>query len=70
MGVGKITKITVSEVIDKIVVKKKSGNKTYPLNYEKAYTMATSEIDGAHGVPRDIETFTNNLKQVVHGIGK
>ena len=28
--------------------------------------MAASEIDGAHGLPRDIETLTNKLQKVLH----
>ena len=32
--------------------------------------MATSKIDGAHGIPRDIETFTNTIQQLLHDIGK
>ena len=31
--------------------------------------MATSEIDGAYGIPRDIHTFTDNIQQVLHDIG-
>ena len=54
MGVGKITKRIVREVIAKIVVKNKSGNRNYLLNEEEAYIVATSEIYGAHGLPRDI----------------
>ena len=57
--VGKITKIIVREVIEKIVVKNKSGSKTYLLKDEEAYTVATSEIDGAHVLLRDIVSFNN-----------
>ena len=32
--------------------------------------MAPSEIEGEHGLPRDIVTFTNELQQVIHDIGK
>ena len=45
------------------------GNKTYHLKDEEAYIVATSEIDGAHGLPRDIQTFTNGLQQVLHDVG-
>ena len=37
MGIGKITKIIVREVIDKIVVKEKRGNKTYLIKEKEAY---------------------------------
>ena len=58
MGLGKITKILVREVIEKMVVTKKRVNKTYLLKDEEAYIVATSEIYGAHVLPRDIQTFT------------
>ena len=32
--------------------------------------MTTSEIDGAHGLPRDIPNFTNEIQQVLHDLGK
>ena len=31
--------------------------------------MATSEIDGSHRLPRDIHTFTDELKQVLCDVG-
>ena len=70
MGVGKITKRIVIEVIAKIFVKNKSENKNNLIKEEESYIVATSEIDGAHGLPRDIETFTNELQQVLHDVGK
>ena len=69
MGVGKITKGIVREAAEKIVVKKKRGNKTYLLKDEKTYIMTTSEIDGSHGIPRDIHKFTDKLQRVIHDIG-
>ena len=51
-AVGKIKNRIVREVIAKIVVKNKSGNRNYLLNEEEAYIVATSEIYGAHGLPR------------------
>ena len=32
--------------------------------------MATSEIDGSHGLPRYIHTFTDKLQQVLHDVGE
>ena len=32
--------------------------------------METSEIDGAHGIPIDIQTFTDELQQVLHDVGE
>ena len=42
MGFGKITKRIVRELIEKIVVTKQRGNKTYPLKDEGEYIVATS----------------------------
>ena len=69
-GVSKTTKKIVREVIAKKVVNKKRGNKTYLLKDEEAYILATSEIDGAHGPPRDTEILTNEIQQVLHDVGK
>ena len=51
MGVGKITKRTVREVIEKIVDKGKMVNKTYLIKDKEAYIVEKSEIYGAHGIP-------------------
>ena len=69
MFVGKITKIIVREVIDKIVVKEKRGNKNYLIKDKEAYITATPEIDGARGIPIYIQTFTDELQPVLHDIG-
>ena len=47
---------------------KKTGNKTYLFKDEEAYIVATSEIYGAHGLPRDMQTFTDDLQQVLHDV--
>ena len=70
MGIGKITKRIVREVIDKIFVKGKGGNKTYLIKDKEAYIMETSEIYGAHGIPIDIQTFTDELQEVLHDVGE
>ena len=69
MSVGKITKIIVREVIEKIVFKGKGGNKTYLIKDKEAYIVATSEIYGAHGLPRYIQTFPDELQKVLHDLG-
>ena len=66
MGFGKITKRIVRELIDKIVVTQNRGKKTYLLKYEEEYIVTTSEIYEAHGLPRYIQTFTEELQQVLH----
>ena len=57
-------------MIAKKVVKKKIGSKIFLLKDKEAYMVATSEIEGTHGIPRDIATFTNELQQVLHDVGK
>ena len=52
------------------MLQKKGGQKTYLLKDEEAYIVATSEIYGAYGFPRDIASFTNEIQQVLHGVGK
>ena len=44
--------------------------KTYLLKDKKAYIVATWEIDGAHGLPRDVVRLTNDLQQGIHKVGK
>ena len=31
---------------------------------------ATTEIEGAHGLPRDTSTISDELQQVLHGVGR
>ena len=31
--------------------------------------MATTEIEGAHGLPRDTSTISDELQQVLYGVG-
>ena len=32
--------------------------------------MATTEIEGAHGLPRDTSTISDELQQVIYGVGR
>ena len=57
-------------MIYKTVVKKKSGNIYYPLKEEESYMVETSKIEDAHLLPRYIQTFTNDLQQVLNEVGK
>ena len=50
--------------------KKITGTRTYLLRYEEAYILATSGMDGAHGLPRYTISLTNELQQVLYDIGK
>ena len=56
-------------MIAKTAVKKKLGKK-YFLKDKEAYIAATSKLDGARGIPRDIASLTNELQQVLHDLGK
>ena len=44
--------------------------KTYLLKDEEAYIVATSEMESAHGLPRDIICLANELQQVLHDLGR
>ena len=44
--------------------------KTYLIKYRESYIVSTSEIYVAHVIPRDIASFTNELQQVLHDVGK
>ena len=70
IGVGKITKKIVREVITLTTVKNIPRPKTYLLKEKEAYILATSEIDGSHGILRDAASITNELQQVLHDVGK
>ena len=54
--------------MEKILLRKK-GRNNYLLKYEEAYVVSTSETDFAHGLPRDIQTFKEKLKQLIHDVG-
>ena len=60
IGAGKIKNKIVIEVIVENFVKNKGDKKTYFLKDEEAYIVSKSEIDGAHGLPRDIVSLTND----------
>ena len=57
-------------MITHTVVKNKTGPKTFLLKEKEAYIVATSEIDGAHKLPRDTTSLKNELQQVLHEVGK
>ena len=70
LGVGKITNKIVREVIAITVVNNITGTKTYLLKYKEAYIVATSEMEGANWLPRDAISHSNELQQVLCGVGK
>ena len=69
MSLGKISNKTVRKTITENIVKKELGHKSYLLKDEEAYIVSTTEIDGANGLPRDTTTISNELQQVLHGVG-
>ena len=44
--------------------------KIYLINDKETYIAATSEIEGGHGLPIDITSFTNDPRKVLHDVGK
>ena len=62
IGVLKISKKIVRDVITHTVVMKRTVPKTYLLKDKESYIVATSEIDGAHGLPRDIHNFSDEIQ--------
>ena len=51
------------------IVKQKLGQKSYLLKEEEVYIMASTETEGEHGIPRDDNTISDELQQVLHGVG-
>ena len=46
------------------------GHETHLLKDEEAYIVETTEIEGAHGLPRDNCTISDELQQVLDGVGR
>ena len=44
----------------------KNGRATYLLRDEEAYIVATAEMDGANGLPKDTNSLINELQQVLY----
>ena len=57
-------------MITKNIIKQKLGHKSSHLKDEEEYIVAATEIEGAHGLPRDTNTISNELQQVMHGVGR
>ena len=52
------------------IVKQELGHTYYLPKDEGAYIVTTTEIEGTHGLPRDTNTISNELQQVIHGVGR
>ena len=60
----------VRYVITHTIVNNRNGPKTCLLKDKEAYIVATSEIDGKHGLPRDAINVTNDLQRSLNDVGK
>ena len=69
MSLGEISNKTVRKRITENIVKHELGHDSYLLRDKEAYIMETTEIEGAHGLPRDNTTIYNEIQQVLHGVG-
>ena len=68
--VGKINEKIVREFITFATVKTIYGPKNYLLKDEEECIVVTSEIYGAHGLPRDSISLGNGLENNLHDVGK
>ena len=70
VSLGKISNKTVINTIIEKIVKQELGHKSYLLRNEEAYIVATTEIEGEIGLPRGTTTISDELQQVLHGVGR
>ena len=70
MSLGEISNKTVKNTITEKIVKQELGHKSYLFKDKESYIVATIEIEGAHGLPRDTNTISDELQQVLHGVGR
>ena len=70
MRLGKIRNKTVRKTITEKIVRFEVGHETHLLKDEEAYIVATTEIEGAHGLPRNTFTISDELQQVLYGVGR
>ena len=59
MSLGKISNTTVRNTITENIFKQELGHKYYLLNNKELYIVATTEIEGAHGLPRGDNTISD-----------
>ena len=70
MSLGEINNKSVRKTITENISKQKLGHKTYLLKDEAACIVATTEIEVAHVLPRDTNTISDELQQVLSGAGR
>ena len=70
MRLGEIRSKTVRKTITENIIRFKVGHETHLLKDEEAYIVSTTEIEGAHGLLRDTSTISDELQQVLYGVGR
>ena len=68
MSLGETSNKTGRNTKTEKIVKHELGHESYILKDKKEYIVATAEIEGAHGLPRDTNTISDELQQVLHGV--
>ena len=64
IAVGNSERKKVRELIR--LTTKKNGRTTNLLRDKAAYILELAEMDGAHGLPRDTDSLTYEMKQFIH----
>ena len=70
MRLGEIRSKTVRKTIKSKLVRFEVGHENHLLKDEEAYIVVTTEIECAHGLPRDTFTISDELQQVRYGVGR
>ena len=70
MRLGKIRSKTVRKTITEKIVRFEVGHENHLLKDEEEYIAATTEIEGAHGLPRDTSAISDELQKVLYGVGR
>ena len=70
MSLGKIDNKSVRKTITEKIAKQKLGQKNYLLGEEESYIVSTTETEGARGLLRDNNTISDELQQVLSGVGR
>ena len=69
MSLGEISNKTVRKTITENIFKQELGHDSYLLKDKQVCIVATTEIEGAHVLPRDTTTISDELQQGLHGVG-
>ena len=69
MSLGEISNKTIRKKITENIVKQELGHKSYLLKDGESYILEKAEIKVAHGLLKDIKAVSDELQQVIHGVG-